>query len=109
MFIKSKKFGVVPVTTHINLRCYKKINKKLILDKITSLNNNYKKLFKKNLKIGILGINPHNSELSKNLEEKIITPSISQLKKGLNVTGPLVSDTIFIKEYKKYDDCWYVS
>ena len=71
MFIKSKKFGVVPVTTHINLRnVTKKINKKLILDKITSLNNNYKKLFKKKPKIGILGINPHNSELSKNSEEK---------------------------------------
>ena len=106
MFIKSKKFGVVPVTTHINLRdVSKKINKKLILDKITSLNNNYKKLFKKKPKIGVLGINPHNSELSKNSEEKkIIIPSISQLKKrGINVTGPLVSDTVFIKEYEKYD------
>ena len=71
MLIKSKKIGVVPITTHINLReVPKKISRKLISDKITSLNINYKKLFKKKPKIGVLGINPHNAELKKNSEEK---------------------------------------
>ena len=34
----------------------------------------------------------------------MIIPSITKLKKlGLKVKGPLVSDTVFIKDYKKYD------
>ena len=34
----------------------------------------------------------------------MIIPSISKLKKrGVNVNGPLVADTIFINEYKNYD------
>ena len=50
-------------------------------------------------------MNPHNSELKKNSEEsKIILPEIKRLKrKRININGPLVSDTLFIKEYKNYD------
>ena len=53
----------------------------------------------------MLGLNPHNAELRKYSEEKkIIIPSIFKLKKkGIKINGPLVSDTIFINEYKKYD------
>ena len=53
----------------------------------------------------MLGLNPHNAELEKSSEEsKIIVPSIKKLqKKGLKITGPLVSDTVFINEYRKYD------
>ena len=37
-------------------------------------------------------------------EKKIIIPSILALKKkGINLTGPLVSDTLFIDDFKKYD------
>ena len=37
-------------------------------------------------------------------EKKIIIPSILKLKKkGINLTGPLVSDTLFIEDFKKYD------
>ena len=37
-------------------------------------------------------------------ERRIIIPSILKLKKsGVNVNGPLVADTVFIKEYKNYD------
>ena len=52
-----------------------------------------------------MGLNPHNSELKKNSEEKkIIIPAVQKLKKiGVKVYGPLVSDSVFINEYKKYD------
>ena len=52
-----------------------------------------------------MGLNPHNAELKKNSEEyKIIIPAIKKaFKKGYKVTGPLVADTVFIKEYKNYD------
>ena len=50
-------------------------------------------------------MNPHNAEFRNNSEEKkIIIPAIKRMKKlNLNVTGPLVADTIFIKDYKKFD------
>ena len=44
-------------------------------------------------------LNLENSE-----ECKTIIPAINKLKKlGIKLSGPLVADTIFIKDYKKYD------
>ena len=53
----------------------------------------------------MLGLNPHNSELRKSSEEiKIIIPAIKELKrKNVKIYGPLVPDTTFIKDFKKYD------
>ena len=60
---------------------------------------------KKKPKIGILGLNPHNAELrEKSEEKKIIIPAIKKMRKsGFNVHGPLVADTLFIEDFKKYD------
>ena len=46
-----------------------------------------------------------NAELKKNSAEiKVIIPSTKKLKKtGIEVSGPFVSDTIFINNYKKFD------
>lgn len=106
MLIRGDKLSVVPLTIHIKLKdVTKKIRKKLIIKKISSLVSNYKKIFKKKPKIGMLGLNPHNAEMRDNSEEKkIIKPSILSLKrKGINISGPLIADTIFIKDYKNYD------
>ena len=106
MLIRNEKLSVSPLTTHIKIKeVSKAINKKYIFNKIKSLHINYKKVFKKKPKIGILGLNPHNDEFKKNSEEvRIIEPVILKLKKiGLNLKGPLVSDTVFIDEYKNYD------
>ncbi len=106
MMIYNKSLSVVPLTTHINLKDIpKKITKKLIIKKINSLNRNYKKIFKKKPRIGVLGLNPHNGEFRKNSEEvRIIIPAISSLKKkGINLKGPLVCDTSFVINHKKYD------
>ena len=106
MLIHNKKLSVVPLTTHMEIKnVSKKININFIIKKIKTLQNDFQKLFKKKPKIGILGLNPHNSELWSNSEEvKIIIPAISKLKsKGFNVTGPFSSDTFFINNYKKYD------
>ena len=50
-------------------------------------------------------MNPHNAELRNSSEEKkIIIPAIFKLKKmGVKIKGPIVADTIFINEYKKFD------
>ena len=106
MLIKNKNFAVSPITTHIDVNeISKKINSKIIFSKIFTIHSWYKDKFKTKPKIGVLGLNPHNAELRINSEERrIIIPSILKLKKsGVNVNGPLVADTVFIKEYKNYD------
>ena len=106
MLIHNKKFSVVPLTTHLSIKNIpKNITSKLIIKKLVSLNNGFKKIFKIKPKIGVLGLNPHNAELNEKSEEvKEIIPAISKLKKaGLNVYGPLVADTTFVNNYKKYN------
>ena len=106
MLIHNKKLSIVPLTTHINIKSVsKKINIDLIMKKINTLQKDFRKLFHKKPKIGVLGLNPHNAELLNNSEEvRIIIPAISKLKKkGFNVTGPISTDTLFINNYNKYD------
>ncbi len=106
MLIKNKKFAVSPITTHIDIKNVSNtLKSQIIIHKIFTIHKFYKKFFKKKPKIGILGLNPHNAEMKKDSEEKkLIIPSILRLKKeGVNLTGPLVSDTLFIEDFKKYD------
>ena len=106
MLIHNKSLSVLPLTTHIKLKdISKKINKNLIIKKMLTLKEDFKKLFNKNPKIAVLGLNPHNAELVKNSEEKKhIVPAILELKKrGFKIEGPLSADTMFINNYKNYD------
>ena len=106
MLIKSKFSSVSPITTHIKLKdVSKRITSNLIEKKILTINKWFKKIYNKKPLIGLLGLNPHNAEYEKNSEEvKIIIPSVKKLRiKGIKVLGPLVADTIFIKDFKKYD------
>ena len=106
MIIKSQNFSVCPITTHIEIKqVSKKIKSKTIITKVKTIQKFFKEYFKKKPKIGILGLNPHNAEYRPDSEEvKEIIPAIKKLNKiGYKVNGPLVSDTIFMKEYKKYD------
>ena len=106
MIIRNKELMISPITTHLDIRSISnKINKKLIITKINVINSWFKKTFKRQPVIAVLGLNPHNAELRKNSEEKkIIIPAIKNLKKsGFKLNGPLSSDTIFINNYKNYD------
>ena len=106
MILINKKLMVSPITTHLDIKSVsKKINKKIIITKIKVIDNWFRGKFGKKPKIGILGLNPHNAELRKESEEiKYIIPAIKNLNKiKINLKGPLVSDTIFIKDYKNYD------
>ncbi len=106
MLIRNKRFAVSPVTTHISIKnVSKNLKSQIIINKILTIHKFYRKFFKRIPKIGILGLNPHNAEMKINSEEKkIIIPSIKTLKKrGINLIGPLVSDTLFIEDYKKFD------
>ena len=106
MIIKNEKLMVSPITTHLDIKSVSKmINKNLITKKVKVINKWYKKIYKKRPKLAMLGLNPHNAELRHQSEEKKhIIPAIKSLKKSeINVDGPLVSDTIFIKDYKNYN------
>ena len=106
MLIKNKKLAVATITTHINVKqISKNISAKKIVNKAKIIEKWYKDIFSFKPKIGILGLNPHNAELRRNSEEvKIIIPAIKKLKKsGIKVSGPLVSDTLFISNYKNFD------
>ena len=106
MMIHNQTLSVVPITTHIDIKNVEKnISSKIILKKITTLNTNFKKIFKKKPKIAVLGLNPHNSEMRNlSFEKSKILPAIKKLKdKGFKIHGPLVADTIFMINYKNYD------
>jgi 4-hydroxy-L-threonine phosphate dehydrogenase PdxA len=105
MFLHNKKFSVVPVTTHLKIKDIStNIKEKLIIKKVKTILFYYKKLFNKKPKIAVLGLNPHNSELEKNSEEvKNIIPAIKKLKKYGFIKGPMVADSFFKDDYKKYD------
>ena len=106
MMLHNKKLSVVPITTHQNIKdVSKNISSKIIVNKVRILDIYYKKLFKKRPKIAVLGLNPHNAELSKTSEEiKTIIPAIKKLKNtGSYIKGPFVADTFFMNDYKKFD------
>ena len=106
MLIWNKDLSVCPITTHIDINeVSKKLNRLAITNKVKTIHNWYLSNLKKKPKIAVKGLNPHNAELRKNSEEiKIIKPSISKLKVGkIKIDGPHVSDTFFIKDFKKYD------
>ena len=106
MLIFNKKLSVCPITTHLPLKIVsKKITKKNIINKVTLIDNFYKKNLKFKPRIAILGLNPHCESVDTyNEDEKIIQPSIKYLKKKYNVSGPYPADTIFLKNNRKNFD-----
>ena len=109
MMLESDKLRVVPLTTHIPISSVsKKLDTKMIVEKIEILNNELKNIYKiKNPKIYISGLNPHSGDGGKIGKEEltIICPAIKILKEiGLNVKGPFPGDTLFQKnKLKEYD------
>jgi 4-hydroxythreonine-4-phosphate dehydrogenase len=107
MMIYNKKFSVIPLTTHLEIKdVTSKITREIIKTKILVFNDSYKKLFQKKPKIAVLGLNPHNSEGRQNsIENKTIIPAIKNLMRlGLNISGPYPADTVFNNQKKlKYN------
>ncbi len=107
MLIYNDILSVSPITTHIPVKYIaKKIKKKKIINHAIKINNFYRKIFNKKIKIAILGLNPHCETIDNySEEEKVIIPSIKYLQnKGLNVEGPISADTFFLKKnIKKFD------
>ena len=107
MLIYNNKISVSPITTHIAVNKISiSLNKKRIVNNVSTIFKFYKKYFKKKIKIGITGLNPHCFSIGKKNEEQlIIKPAIKILnKKKISVSGPISADTIFINNnIKKFD------
>ena len=107
MIIYNKQLSVSPITTHIPIKFVnKKITKKNIKDKIMLVDKFYKKILKKKPNIAVLGLNPHCETIDNYSEEdKIILPSIKNLKKkGIKISGPFPADTFFISpNFRKFN------
>ena len=107
MLIYNKELSVCPITTHLPLKFVSQnIKKTKIHEKINLINQFYKKKFKINPRIGVLGLNPHCETVDKfNEDEKIIKPIIKYFKKTkYNISGPLSADTAFLKKNRKNFD-----
>ena len=101
MLIYNKTLSVSPLTTHIPIKYVaKRISKEKIIKNVIKIDRFYKLLFKKKVKIAVLGLNPHCETVDKFSEEnKIIIPSIKKLKnQRIHVDGPYSADTFFIKK-----------
>ena len=104
MLIYNKKLAVSPITTHIQIKKISRfLNKKIIINKLITIDKFYKKNFGIKPYFGLLGLNPHNYELRNNSEEKkIIIPALKKLKNlKVRVNGPISSDTAFTDLKKK--------
>ena len=103
MLIYNQKLSVCPITTHLPLKFVaKNINKKRIIEKITLIDNFYKKNLRFKPKIAVLGLNPHCETVDRfNEDEKILKPAIEYLSsKKIYVRGPYSADTAFLKNNK---------
>ena len=107
MLIYNEKLSVSPLTTHIPIKYVtKKISKEKLTKSILKIREFYKSLLKKNVRIAILGLNPHCETTDKfSEEEKIIIPAINYIKKKrIKIEGPFPADTFFLKKnMNKYD------
>ena len=99
MMLSNQNLKIVLVTHHQALRTVSdSITTSAILEKIELADNHGKKINKNKCKLAVCALNPHAGENGKfgNEEQEIILPAIESAKaKGINVSGPFSSDTIF--------------
>ncbi|CAL1329287.1 4-hydroxythreonine-4-phosphate dehydrogenase PdxA [Candidatus Providencia siddallii] len=109
MMFVSKYLKVALVTTHLRLKDVSKaITKENLFKIITVLNNELKLKFNiKSPKIYVCGLNPHAGDdgYIGTEEIDIIKPVLNKLKtNGINLIGPISSDTLFLYKNFTYSD-----
>ena len=98
MLLFNDNFSVCPLTTHIELKKVESnINKNKLVKTIKNLSYFYKTIIKKKIKIIVLGLNPHASkDLSKyNKDRNVVSKVVKNLKKKVDIDGPVSADTAF--------------
>lgn len=105
MLMYGKNLRVIPLTTHIPLNIVSSELQKLNIAPIVDAIQNSKLL--QTPRIAFCGLNPHAGEDGKIGKEEIdiLKPFIKSMKgKGLNVSGPIAADSVFIPEIAKNFD-----
>ena len=100
MVLKGKKITVVLNTTHVSMQdAVKSVKKDSIVKKIL-LAQRAKEELGIDGKIAVAGLNPHNGEegLFGDEEAREIAPAVAEARAmGIDVEGPIVPDTLFVK------------
>ena len=103
MVLKGNKITVVLNTTHVSMKqAIEEVKKENILKKIILAQKAKEELGIEG-KIAVAGLNPHNGEsgLFGDEEEKEIEPAVRAAKvMGIDVEGPIVPDTLFVRMLK---------
>ena len=101
MVLYDKKLSVIHVSTHVPLLEAIKGLKRERIEKVIFMAYDFMKMLgNKEPRIAVAGINPHAGEkgLFGSVEIQEITPAVINANmKGINVSGPLSPDTVFLK------------
>ena len=104
MMLWSERMSVVHVSTHCSLReACDRAKKERVLECIHLADQAMKKLGHANPKIAVAGLNPHAGENGIFGREEIeeINPAVETAQQeGLDVTGAVPPDTVYLKAYK---------
>lgn len=108
MMLWSDLMAVVHVSTHVSLReACDRVKKERVYDCIQLAQEAMVRMGVDSPKIAVAGLNPHSGEsgLFGNEDRDEITPAIEQaVEEGLDVSGPVPPDTVFLQASKgKYD------
>lgn len=99
--LTSKGLRVVHLTTHRSLkRACEFVTKENILEALLLTNSVFQKWGIKAPRLGVAALNPHASDggLIGDEEETEITPAVEEAQKqGVNATGPIPADTVFLQ------------
>ncbi|HET6382473.1 MAG TPA: 4-hydroxythreonine-4-phosphate dehydrogenase PdxA [Armatimonadota bacterium] len=101
MMLSAGKLRIVHVSTHVSLRqAIERVKKDRVLETIRLADEGCRLLGISDPHLAVAGLNPHAGEggLFGNEEIQEITPAIEAARaEGLDVTGPLPPDTVFLR------------
>jgi 4-hydroxythreonine-4-phosphate dehydrogenase len=101
MLLSGGGLNVIHVTTHVSMReACDRITTERVLNVIRLADRALRLMGKEKRRIGVAGFNPHASEngLFGDEEARAISPAIQAARtEGLDVTGPVPPDTVFVK------------
>jgi 4-hydroxythreonine-4-phosphate dehydrogenase len=101
MMLFADGLGVIHVTLHMALReVFDHLVPEAVLDKIQLLDGVMRRLLARQPRIGVAALNPHASDggLFGDEERRIIEPAVATARAGgVLATGPLPSDTLFVR------------
>ena len=103
MMLASKSLTVTHVSTHVSMeQSIRNCKKERIMD-VIRLTWDAISRFREHPRIAVAGLNPHAGENGAFGRQEIeeIAPAVEQaVEQGMDVTGPLPPDTVFLRAYK---------